>query len=144
MPKLDIEVMEFDELWLLHEELTKIFRKRSSSKSSSWKSAWRGSTGRSRAAMQKTPLWRRGLTDRRGVNIQGFYPNIAIQPRPLKPGPVAASSLGGSLRRSSPGINWRNSGSTAPKMYLAKPFRVAEAPRLVQRDALSREWRHRK
>ena len=129
MRKLDLQDMDFDELWLLHEELTKILAdKISAEKSKLEKRLAQLSLGEQAG---EAPRRNSGLTGP-GANIRKFSPSTSIRPRHWKHGLVAASSRGGSSPRFGPGTVLKTSASLLPRRQAEIGVDEASAPNAHQ------------
>src|SRR5450631_2574101 len=98
MKKIDLEAMSVDDLWSLHEQVSRILSARITSEKRELKSVWRFSIvagASSRAGMLRSPTT---LMVRPDVDTRGFFRNIAILRRRPKHGRAAGSNRAGWLR----------------------------------------------
>lgn len=110
MRKLDLEAMDFDELWLLHEQLTQILSEKISAEKLELENRL-AQLNRGEARVPPPKTRPTGLHD---ADIQKFCRNTVTRRLRRKPGPVAGNNRAGSSRRSNPGAGLRSSGYPIP------------------------------
>lgn len=109
MRRQDLEAMDFEELWLLHEELTKILAEKITAEKRELENVLRNSTSRINSVELKEGP-RQEKACRRAANTRRSCRNTSIHSSRQRLGRDVVSSLAGWLPRFNRGTRWRSSG----------------------------------